>query len=143
MGTAQTITMTDPVLIGLALTSHDAAITTGAEFSNISFTGNVTGDWQIAEVSVTQQEGNSAEPVYVTVKDNSGKSKTLVSSDSFATARTGWQQWTIPLSDLTSAGVKMTAVKSIVIGVGNKTSPTAGGTGIIYVDDLGYGTPLP
>jgi hypothetical protein len=37
----------------------------------------------------------------------------------------------------------MTAVKSIVIGVGNKTSPTAGGTGVIYIDDIGYGRPLP
>jgi hypothetical protein len=37
----------------------------------------------------------------------------------------------------------MTAVKSIVIGVGNKTAPAAGGSGILYIDDLGFGTPLP
>jgi hypothetical protein len=48
-----------------------------------------------------------------------------------------WQEWVIPLSELT--GVKMTAVDSIVIGVGNRTAPAAGGTGTIYVDDLGYG----
>ncbi len=28
---------------------------------------------------------------------------------------------------------------SIVIGVGNRTSPTAGGTGILFIDDVGYG----
>jgi hypothetical protein len=143
MGTAQTITMTGSVMIGLALTSHDAAVTTGAEFSNVAIIGNTTGDWQIAEIGTVQQEGNSAEPIYVTVKDNSGKSKTVVSSDAVASARMGWNHWTIPLSDLTSAGVKMTAVKSIVIGVGNKAAPTAGGTGILYIDDLGFGTPLP
>ncbi len=143
LGDPQTITMTGSVLIGLAVCSHDAAIVTGAEFSDVKTTGSVTGDWQIAEIGLAQQEGNSAEPVYVTVKDSSGKSTTVVSPDAFATARSGWQECTIPLTTFTAAGVKMTAVKSIVIGVGNRTSPTAGGIGIIYVDDLGFGTPLP
>ena len=62
--------MTGPVLIGLALCSHDAAIATGAEFSNISTTGNVTGTWQVAEIGVAQPAGNSVEGLYVTVKDS-------------------------------------------------------------------------
>ena len=70
--------MTGPVLIGLAVCSHDAAIVTGAEFSNIAFTGNVTGTWQIAEIGVAQPTGNSVEGLYLTVKDSSGKSKTVV-----------------------------------------------------------------
>ena len=52
-----------------------------------------------------------------------------------------WQPWTIPLSEFTSAGVNMTAVKSLTLGVGNKAGPKAGGTGTVYIDDLGYGTP--
>ncbi len=83
--------------------------------------------------------GNSSEGLYITVKDNAGKSKTIANADAAATVATSWQQWTIPLSEFTSAGVKMTAVKSIVIGVGNRASPTAGGTGKVYIDDLGYG----
>ncbi|MGE5293875.1 MAG: M20/M25/M40 family metallo-hydrolase [Solirubrobacterales bacterium] len=82
--------------------------------------------------------GNSSEALYITVKDNAGKSKTIASVAA-ATVATSWQQWTIPLSEFTSAGVKMTAVKSIVIGVGNQASPTAGGSGKVYIDDLGYG----
>ena len=31
----------------------------------------------------------------------------------------------------------------VVIGVGNKAAPKAGGTGIIYVDDIGFGHSLP
>ncbi len=143
LGEAQTIAMTGSVLVGLAVTSHDAAIVTCAEFSDIQTTGTVSGDWQIAEIGAEQQEGNSPEAIYLTVKDSSGKSKTVVNPDSAAAGRTGWQQWQIPLSEFTSAGVKMTAVESIGIGVGNRTSPTAGGTGIIYVDDVAYGTPLP
>jgi hypothetical protein len=143
LGGAQTITMTGPVLIGLALCSHDAAIATGAEFSNISFTGNVSGAWQVAEIGATQPAGNSAEGLYVTIKDNSGKSKTVMNANAAATAEVGWQQWKIPLSEFTAAGVKMNAVKSMTIGVGNKAAPAKGGTGTLFVDDLGYGRPLP
>ncbi|MCX5645878.1 MAG: discoidin domain-containing protein, partial [Phycisphaerae bacterium] len=53
LGTAQTITMTNPVLIGLALCSHDAALTTVAEFSNVSVTGTVTGSWQDMAIGAT------------------------------------------------------------------------------------------
>jgi hypothetical protein len=139
----QTITMNGPVLIGLALCSHDAAVVTGAEFSNISFTGNVTGNWELAEIGVAQPTGNSVEGLYLTVKDSSGKSATVMNPDTAATARGSWTQWKIPLSDFTSAGVKMNAVKSIVIGVGNKNAPVKGGTGTLFVDDLGFGRPLP
>jgi len=139
----QTITMNGPVLIGLALCSHDASISTGAEFSNIAFTGNVTGTWQIAEIGAVQPAGNSVEGLYITIKDNSGKSATVMNPDLAATARGSWNQWKIPLSDFSSAGVKMNAVKSIVIGVGNKTAPVKGGTGTLFVDDLGFGKPLP
>jgi hypothetical protein len=52
-----------------------------------------------------------------------------------------WQAWTIPLSEFTSAGVKMTAVKSLTVGVGNKAAPKAGGTGTMYIDDIGFGHP--
>jgi hypothetical protein len=139
LGEPQTIAMTGSVLIGLAVCSHDAAIVTGADFSDVQTTGNVTGNWQLAAIGLEQPEGNSAEAIYVTVKDSSGKSKTAVNPDTVASGRPGWQQWLIPLSEFTSAGVKMTAVDSIVIGVGNRTSPTAGGAGILYIDDVGYG----
>ena len=49
-GDPQTIGMDDPVLIGLAVTSHNVNQATSAEFSNVSFDGNVSGDWQIAEI---------------------------------------------------------------------------------------------
>jgi len=39
--------------------------------------------------------------------------------------------------------VKMNAVKSVVLGVGNKSAPAKGGTGKLILDDLGYGQPLP
>jgi hypothetical protein len=141
LGEAQTIAMTDPVLIGLALTSHDSGIVTGASFSNVATTGNVAGNWQIAEIGEAQKEGNSIERIYLTVKDSS-KTATLLNPDTLATGRQDWQQWQIPLSDLTAAGVKITAIQSITLGVGNPTSPAVGGTGTVYFDDIVRGKPL-
>ncbi len=133
------ITMAGNVYIGLAVTSHDTAISTAAEFSNLATTGNVTGAWQTAEIGAAQPTGNSAEPMYVRIEDSTGGSATVASADQAITARATWQEWAIPYSDL--AGVNLGRVQTMVIGVGSRTSPTAGGTGIVYVDDIGYGRP--
>jgi len=86
---------------------------------------------------------NSAEGLYVTIKDSAGKSKTVASADAAATTVTDWQQGTIPLSEFASAGVKINAVKSVTIGVGNRSVPVKGGAGKLIIDDVGFGRPLP
>jgi hypothetical protein len=142
LGQTQTIAMTDPVLIGLAVCSHNSTVATYADFSDVATTGNVTGNWEIAEIGTAQVGGNSVERLYLTVKDSS-KTATLLCPDALATGRFDWQQWLVPLSDLTAAGVKVTAIRSIAVGVGNPTSPAAGGTGTMYFDDLAFGKPVP
>ena len=133
------IAMAANVYIGLAVCSHDPAIVTAAEFSNVSTTGNVTGAWQTAEIGIAQPAGNSAEAMYVTIEDSAGKSATVVNADAAITVRPSWQEWAIPFSDL--SGVNLARVDKMVIGVGNRTSPTAGGTGTVYIDDIGFGRP--
>ncbi len=131
------IAMPTNVYIGLAVTSHNASVATAAEFSNLSTTGNITGAWQIAEIGVTQPVGSSMESMYVTIEDSAGKTKTVANADGAITARPTWQEWIIPYSELN--GVNLARVQRIVIGVGNATSPSAGGTGTVYVDDIGFG----
>jgi len=133
------IPMTANVYIGLAVTSHDAAITTAAEFSNLAMTGSVTGAWQTAEIGATQPVGNSADPMYVRIEDSTGKSVTVVSADEAITLHSTWQEWAISYADL--AGVNLSRIQTMVIGVGNRTSPSAGGTGTVYIDDVGFGRP--
>ncbi|HRS13270.1 MAG TPA: DUF1349 domain-containing protein [Sedimentisphaerales bacterium] len=134
------ITMASNVYIGLAVCSHDAAIVTAAEFSNVSMTGGVTGAWQTAEIGVAQPVGNAtAEPMYVRIEDAAGKTATVVNADASINQRPSWQEWSIPYSEL--SGVNLGRVKKMVIGVGSKTSPKAGGAGTVYVDDIGYGRP--
>ncbi len=137
----QAINMVAPtVYIGLAVTSHNAIASTTAEFSNVATTGNVTGAWEAQAIGVAQPS-NTAGQLYVVVQDSAGKSKLVNHPDPAATTATTWQEWRIPLSEFTSAGVKLTAVKKLVIGVGDRASPKADGGGMLYIDDIGFGRP--
>jgi hypothetical protein len=133
--------MTANVYIGMAVTSHDAALTTTAEVSNVFAAGTITGAWQTLAIGMTMQS-NGAAPLYVTVEDKAGKKKTVVNANAAATTVSAWTEWRIPLSDLSAGGVNLTAVKKITIGVGDQASPKAGGAGMLYIDDIGYGHPV-
>jgi regulation of enolase protein 1 (concanavalin A-like superfamily) len=131
-----TITMANDVLIGLAVTSHDAAQVCGAKFSNVSTTGSVSGSWQVAEVGAAQVAGNTPETFYVALQDSSGKSKEVSHPDATVIATGNWEQWAIPLSQFTSGGVNAASIKKMTIGVGDPTSPKAGQSGKLYIDDI-------
>jgi len=138
-GDTLTIEMDDAVLIGLALTSHNVNQATSAQFSNVSFTGSVTGAWEIAEIGAAQPEGNTPESVYVALEDSAGKVAVVTYPDPAMSARSGWTEWVIPYTDL--GGINLGNVKTMYIGVGDRNNPTSGGTGTIFVDDIGYGRP--
>ena len=134
------VSMAADILIGLAVTSHNANAVTAAEFSNLSTTGNVTGPWQIEGIGVDQPEGNTAAPMYVRIEDSSGAGATVVNADDAIILRPAWRHWLIPYSDLT--GVNLSQVKRMVIGVGDRSAPTVGGAGTVFVDDVAIGRPL-
>jgi len=75
-------------------------------------------------------------PMYLTVTDSAGKSATATN----ATAATAadWTRWTIPMSSM--SGVNFSKIKKIAIGVGAKGG-SAGGSGLVFIDDIGYGRP--
>lgn len=82
---------------------------------------------------------NSPQTLYIVLEDNTGHTATVRSEEPEAVLATEWQQWVIPYSDL--AGVNLSRVTTMYIGIGNRTNPTAGGTGVIYVDDVAFGRP--
>jgi hypothetical protein len=129
-----------PVYIGLCATSHNANASTTGEFSNVSTTGTVAGAWEAAEIGVAQPS-NTAASLYVVVQDSAGKGKVIKHPDPAATTLATWQQWRIPLSDLSAGGVKLTAVKKLSVGVGDRANPTPDGAGLVYLDDIGVGHP--
>ncbi len=136
----QTINMTPSVQIGLAVTSHDTGTATGV-FSGIATTGNVTGSWQVQAIGVAQP-ANDAAPLYVVVQDSAGKNKVVTHPDPAATTLATWPAWRIPLSELSAGGVKLTAVKKLIIGVGDRSNPKADGAGKLFIDDIGVGHPV-
>ncbi len=133
---AVTVPMASDVFIGLAVSSHAAGVACGAKFSNVTTTGNVSGAWQTAEIGAVQVSGNTPETFYVTMEDSAGKSKGVSNPDKTVIATGTWQQWDIPLSQFTSAGVNLGAIKKMVIGVGDRAIPQAGGAGKLYIDDI-------
>jgi len=111
------VLLTGEVYIGLAVTSHNLSMPTIAEFSNVSFTGEVTGQWQVEAIGV-EQPSNDLAPLYVTVEDDAGHSKAVTHPDPAAVQTIDWQPWMIPLSEFTSAGVTMTNVKKMWLSGG-------------------------
>jgi len=79
---------------------------------------------------------NSAEQLYVALEDNAGHIKVVNHPDPEAVQGRAWQEWNIDLTQFSAAGVNLKAIKKMYIGLGNRTSPKAGGTGTMYIDDI-------
>jgi len=86
---------------------------------------------------VAGQADNAAEPLYLAVEDTSGNVAVATHPDANITTGSEWTEWVIPFSDL--AGVNLGRVSMIYVGVGDRDNPSAGGTGLIFIDDIGYG----
>jgi hypothetical protein len=136
LGTSQYILMTNPVYIGLCVTSHQPGEYRTFEFDNVKATG-ASGNWQTTEVGLTR---NSKQPLYVTVEDSAGKKATVVDPNEAVTTTT-WTEWKIPLTDL--AGISLTKVKKLTIGVGDPANPAPDGYGRVYIDDIRVTPPAP
>ncbi len=134
----QTIAMSNNAYIGLAVTSHSSGTLTSAEFSSVATTGNVTGSWAVETIGPEQPEGNAPDTLYVVVEDAAGGSAVATHpAGKAATLLAGWNEWQIPFGAL--AGVNLARVESMTVGVGDRANPTAGGAGLIFVDDIGFG----
>ena len=84
---------------------------------------------------------NGADRMYVAVQDSAGKTVLVKHPDGAnAVLADQWTQWKIPLSQLSSINLK--AVKKVTIGVGDRAGSKAGGAGMLFIDDIGYGHPL-
>ncbi len=132
--TPEYIPMSSNVYIGLALTSHNTARTCKAVFTNVTTTGNVSGQWTNQDIGIIS---NDAELMYMAVSNTAGDSA-LVYHDDPNAAQTGtWTEWLIPLQKFTEQGVNLNDVDWIAIGFGIKDDmTTAGGAGTMYFDDI-------
>jgi hypothetical protein len=72
---------------------------------------------------------NAAETLYVALNGSA-----VVNHDNPNAAQVEeWTQWDI---DLQAFGVNLTNVNTIALGLGNRNNPLAGGSGMMYFDDI-------
>jgi hypothetical protein len=134
------IGMRPGAFIGLAVTSHSAGVVNTAEFSNVSSTGGVTGQWQSAEIGVDHMLNDPAD-LYVTVQDSTGRAATVKYDDGAL-----FDEWTaldIPLADIAGAGVDLSRIAKMTVGVGDPDSRAPDGSGVVLVDDITVRLPAP
>ena len=80
--------------------------------------------------------GNGPEHLYIALEDGAGKVGVLTHADPEAMRATRWTEWKVPLNAFSDAGVNVTAVKKMAIGLGDRDAPMPGGAGRLYVDDI-------
>jgi hypothetical protein len=135
----EAIPMGSNVYIGLAVTSHDAALTCQAVFSNITTTGNVTGQWANQDIGIAS---NDAEPLYVAVSNSTGTPAVVVHDDPAAAQIDTWTEWVIPLQMFADQGIVLTNIDRIAIGLGTHGNmATPGGSGKMFFDDIRLNQP--
>ena len=139
--TPQSISMNSNVYIGLALTAHNATATCEAVFSNVTTTGQVSGQWMNQDIGLSS---NAAEPLYVAISNAAGSPAVVANDDPAAATIDDWVEWRVPLQAFADQGINLRNVDKIALGLGSKTGVvTSGGSGTVYFDDLRLYPPAP
>ena len=106
------------------------------KYSEVTTTLTYPTDWTEEGVGnlslwIRGDSANAAERLYVAANG------AAVYHDGPAIAQTTiWTRWVVPLQAFADKGVDLTNVNTISIGLGDKNNVVAGGTGVIYVDNI-------
>jgi len=107
----------------------------GKSEATLTLTSN--RDWTVNGINTLTiwfrgNAGNAAENLYAALNGNA-----VVNHDNPDAAQIGsWTQWNIDLQAFADQGVNLTNVNSLTLGLGNRSNPVAGGSGVIYFDDI-------
>ena len=113
-------------------------------YSEATLTLTYPRDWTEGGVGVLSiwfrgSSDNAAEPMYVALNGSA-----VVTHDNPNAAQIDtWTQWTIDLQAFADQGVNLTNINTISLGLGNKSNPLAGGSGMMYFDDICLYAPSP
>ena len=89
---------------------------------------------------VSGDAANDPATLYVALEDAAGHSASVAHADTQIVLSTDWEEWSIPLADF--AGVDLSSVQTIYIGLGDRDNPSSGGSGLIFIDDVEVGRPV-
>ncbi len=82
---------------------------------------------------------NAAERMYVALNG----SAVVYHSNSNAAQINTWTEWRIDLQEFAAQGVNLANVNTISIGFGDKNNLQAGGSGMVFFDDIRLYPPAP
>jgi hypothetical protein len=113
--------------------SYDNAV--GKSEATLTLTANK--DWTVNGVNTLTiwyrgSSSNAAETMYVVLNGSAG----VDNDNPEAALANRWKQWNIDLQAFADQGVNLSNVNSITLGLGNRANPTAGGSGMLYFDDI-------
>ncbi len=128
-------------LIGIDCFYDDDDLNTGVQESQVAWHSKAEPDWETPAswgTALLALPGlrPGADPVCVALQDSAKHVGVVTHPDAQLAQAQQWIEWRIPLKDFAAAGVKLTAVQKVMIGVGNRASPAAGGVGLVFVDDI-------
>jgi len=113
-------------------------------YSEVEKTLTYPRDWTEEGVGILSiwfrgNSDNAAEPMYVALNGSA-----VVTHDNPNAAQIDtWTQWNINLQAFADQGVNLANVNTIAIGFGDKNNPLAGGSGMMYFDDIRLYRPAP
>jgi len=104
-------------------------------------------DWTIQGVKALalsffgHPDNDANEQMYVVVEDGTGAEAIAkygddINEDMNNIRKPKWQQWNIDLTEFSDGGVDLNDVNKVYIGFGNRETPEAGGSGIVYFDSI-------
>ncbi|MGB2863868.1 MAG: hypothetical protein WBC05_11130 [Sedimentisphaerales bacterium] len=81
-------------------------------------------------------QSNASESMYVAIANSRRTPAVIYHEDPSVTQANAWTQWSIDLKAFADQGVDLTNVDKLSFGFGDKYSPQAGGSGLVFFDDV-------
>jgi len=127
----------EQTIVHSGLQSMPFAYDNGVGKSEATLTLTSNRDWTVKGVNSLTiwyrgAPTNAAEPMYVVLNGSAG----VDNDNPNAAQANAWTQWNIDLTRFADQGVNLANVNSITLGLGNRANPTAGGSGMLYFDDI-------
>jgi hypothetical protein len=113
--------------------AYDNAV--GKSEATLTLTSN--RDWTVKGINTLTiwyrgDLANAVEPMYVVLNGSAA----VTHDNPDAAQRASWSQWNIDLQAFADQGVNLANVNTITLGLGDRANPVAGGSGMLYFDDI-------
>ncbi|KPK36271.1 MAG: hypothetical protein AMJ65_16395 [Phycisphaerae bacterium SG8_4] len=84
-----------------------------------------------------ENNANASDRIYVALKDGLGHLASVsYGGEPSEMKEAWWHKWAIELKEFANAGVDLTNITTMYLGVGNRVAPQLGASGVLFFDDI-------